>query len=693
MIGIDVSLAAIIVFLVLVGFVTFVSIYLLVSAQNDFKKLLISLPLIEKNTRAVYDYLMPIAIIFYTISAILSALVLMGEFLNLFPKETAFSMFIWSIVGVVLTVVFPDIWNGIAMMMQTLAESIIDNSPIKDAVTNLFKEIGTLGKIDVPDWSTFLNPQSLTEATFRDTIATIFRAFVAAMLVFLMYVIGTIRIVLTAVMAVAFPLMFALHQIPLLKRVTGKMIDTFIGLTIAPLLSALVVVIGVSVIVDNFPLMTIQSFLAAFAVMLLAILIPTITAPLLGSVVTQATLIGQSALMSGLFATIKGAEGFARGALGVYKGLATLGTWSSLPTARKALELAKGGILGAGSGIASGTLQQVAEAGKGLGLADFAKPLARVADVMHGVPDVFVRRAVTRLATEHRGSLIEGATLLYAKEALSDSNRLNAVSSAVEEMQGFFGNVKQLADAGNHAGVADEFNKMLKIPNYDKLDKDRLGRSLAEYASAFNSNNTASRAFYAGLKQLSSEGGLEGLMKNRADAIDDIVYSGHEYIKPALEKELGIQIPDSIHGMDVKPSDGQLKVMYEVKYTIGSLLKNVDDNLRAGLTFSGVELQGTIRESLTGLIQNKYPNLSDWQVSSIVRNVVDEAKSLAVNHGYTERIGTNALHTALYNLQTGSIEPTVDTQTIDLSDLTTENGKLLKPEQKGQPADFFNYTK
>jgi hypothetical protein len=54
-----------------------------------------------------------------------------------------------------------------------------------------------------------------------------------------------------------------------------------------------------------------------------------------------------------------------------------------------------------------------------------------------------------------------------------------------------------------------------------------------------------------------------------------------------------------------------------------------------------------------------------------------------------------ALHTALYNIQTGNIEPSVDTQTIDLSDLTTENGKLLKPEpeQKGQPADFFNYTK
>jgi hypothetical protein len=261
-------------------------------------------------------------------------------------------------------------------------------------------------------------------------------------------------------------------------------------------------------------------------------------------------------------------------------------------------------------------------------------------------------------------------------------------------MQGFFGNVKQLADAGNYVGVADEFNKMLKIPNYDKLDKAKLGRSLAEYASAFSSNDTASRAFYAGLKQLSNEGGLEGLMKNRADAIDDITFSGHEYIKPVLERELGIQIPDSIHGMDVKPSDGQLKVMYEVKYTIGSLLKNVDDNLRAGLTFSGIKLQGTIRESLTSLIQNKYPNLSDWQVSSIVRNVIDEARSLALTYteGKDDTIGTKALHVSLYNLQTGNIELTVDTQTIDLSDLVTENGKLLKPEQKGQPADYFNYA-
>jgi hypothetical protein len=46
------------------------------------------------------------------------------------------------------------------------------------------------------------------------------------MVIFLMYVVGTIRFILTAMMAVAFPLVFALHQIPLLKRVTGKLIDT-----------------------------------------------------------------------------------------------------------------------------------------------------------------------------------------------------------------------------------------------------------------------------------------------------------------------------------------------------------------------------------------------------------------------------------------------------------------------------------
>jgi hypothetical protein len=443
-----------------------------------------------------------------------------------------------------------------------------------------------------------------------------------------------------------------------------------------------------------------KSFIGTFSIVLLAVLIPTITAPLLGTVVTQATMIGQSALLAGIFAGVKGAEGFARGAIGVYRGLVSsgmiqpgLGGLKTFLLSKHAIDAAKSGLKGGIAGVSEGMLKGVADMGSKFGFGNVTRPLARVADVMHDIPVKVADRTVRGIVTNHRGSLIEGATLLYAKEALSDSNRLNAVSA--DEMQGFFGNVKQLADAGNYAGVADEFNKMLKIPNYDKLDKDRLGRSLAEYASAFNSNATASRAFYAGLKQLSNEGGLEGLIKNRADAIDDITFSGHEYIKPALERELGIQIPDSIHGMDVKPSDGQLQVMYEVKHTIGSLLKNVDDNLRAGLTFSGIELRGTIRESLTSLIQNKYPNLSDWQVSRIVNNVVEEAQSLALTHteGKDDTIGTKALHVSLYNLQTGSIEPTVDTQTIDLSDLITENGKLLKPEQKGTASRFFNYTK
>jgi hypothetical protein len=714
MIGVDTILLVVIILVALVAFTMFVNDYLYNNSANDFKKLIIDLPQIDGKVKAVYDYLMPITIVFFTITAILSALVMMGEFLNLFPKETAFSMFIWSVVGVVLTVVFPDVWNGIALMMQSLAYSIIDNAPKDqpsdpDAIAKLFIILGGFGNINtnLTDmlWGILSQDvQNTIKQQLLNVITSIIRAFITAMVIFLMYVVGTIRFILTAMMAVAFPLVFALHQIPLLKRVTGKLIDTLIGLTIAPLLSALIIVIGASVIDVYFPPTQgldapehFKRFIGTFSIVLLAVLIPTLTAPLLGTIVTQATMIGQSALLAGLYAGVKGAEGFARGAIGVYRGLVSsgmiqpgLGGLKTFLLSKHAIDAAKSGLKGGIAGVSEGMLKGIADMGPKLGFGDVTRPLARIADVMHDIPVKVADRTVRSIVTNHRGSLIEGATLLYAKSAMDDLSTVN-----LAETQSFLSNIRSLTEKGNYVGVADEFNKMLKIPNYDKLDKAKLGRSLAEYASAFSSNTTASRAFYAGLKQLSNEGGIEGLMKNRADAIDDITFSGHEYIKPALERELEIQIPDSIHGMDVKPSDGQLKVMYEVKYTIGSLLKNVDDNLRAGLTFSGVELQGTIRESLTSLIQNKYPNLSDWQVSSIVNNVVEEAQSLALTYteGKDDTIGTKALHVSLYNLQTGNIEPTVDTQTIDLSDLTTENGKLLKPEQPRQPADWFNHTK
>jgi hypothetical protein len=153
MIGVDTILLVVIILVALVAFTMFVNDYLYNNSANDFKKLIIDLPQIDGKVKAVYDYLMPITIVFFTITAILSALVLMGEFLNLFPKETAFSMFIWSVVGVVLTVVFPDVWNGIALMMQSLAYSIIDNAPKDqpsdpDAIPKLFIILGGFGNIN-----------------------------------------------------------------------------------------------------------------------------------------------------------------------------------------------------------------------------------------------------------------------------------------------------------------------------------------------------------------------------------------------------------------------------------------------------------------------------------------------------------------------------------------------------------------
>ena len=706
MLGVDTAFALAIILLALIVFTIFVNDYLYKGSADDFKKLMIDLPLIKDKIKAVYDYLMPITIVFFTITAILSALVLMGEFLNLFPKETAFSMFIWSVVGVVLTVVFPNVWNGIALMMQELAWSIIENAPKDhpnepDAITKLFTALGGFTNIQLNGLDVLLgifseDGRNKIQQQILDIMTSIIRAFITAMLIFLMYVTGTIRFVMTAMMAVAFPLIFALHQIPLLKRVTGKLIDTLIGLTIAPLLSALIIVIGASIIDTYFPSAQgfdpsthFKRFIGVFGILLLAVLIPTITAPLLGTVVTQATMIGQSALLAGLYAGVKGAEGFARGAIGVYRGLVSsgmiqpgLGGLKSFLLSKHAIDAAKSGLKGGIAGVSEGMLKGIADMGPKFGFGDVTRPLARVADVMHDIPVKIADKTVRGIVTNHRCSLIEGVTLLYAKSAMDNLSSVN-----LAEAQDFISNIRSLAEQGNYTSVSDEFNKYLKIPNYDKVDKVRLGQALADYASAFSSNDTASRAFYGGLTRLQKEGGIEGLMKSNPDAFDDYITYGHN-VKDELQQKLGIEIPDTIHGMDIIPRRQLPENVKNAKIMIGTVLKGVDDlanSVKQGSIsldeVTQIELVGDYRVSLGNMLGLYSLNLSADKVNNIIDRIIYEAKSLLASHGFDADLADNFLQRARYDLQTSGMKPDIHIASIDLSDLATDNGKMLMPNE------------
>lgn len=128
------------------------------------------------------------------------------------------------------------------------------------------------------------------------------------------FLLGTVRYVLTGLLAVAVPLILALSLIPQFNRITGLMRDTLVALMIVPIFSALAISAGVAVLIDldsgefgTFNVISdesnndlhppppvlqeltygVRKFFMALAVLALAIYFPAMLAPMLTSVMSS----------------------------------------------------------------------------------------------------------------------------------------------------------------------------------------------------------------------------------------------------------------------------------------------------------------------------------------------------------------------------------------------------------------------
>jgi hypothetical protein len=121
---------------------------------------------------------------------------------------------------------------------------------------------------------------------FLTTFLAVFKAIAFLIFMFLTFLLGTIRIVFTAIVTIAIPLILVISLLPVFRRVANRLIDAFLGLMIAPLFSALGIVAGVAhlqTFVASSPDPIVEWF-AALAVMGLVTFIPAMIVPMLGSV-------------------------------------------------------------------------------------------------------------------------------------------------------------------------------------------------------------------------------------------------------------------------------------------------------------------------------------------------------------------------------------------------------------------------
>jgi hypothetical protein len=342
----------IVVVIILVALVAIVNAWVIGSADKSFFELMVKMPkFVDKPDATLADYEAPstpsekpgmietyhnlrlIAIFVMAGAFILGMILFLGEEFGVQKKGQAIELIASTLVYSLFLMVFPILWDGVATGVEYLNIYILNPSnPTPDNAAarakNLFIKLGgintefDMGKLLEGTGKALVGDQSGLTQFFHDILTAVFRAFLAALIFLMMFIIGTIRIVLTAAIIVGLPMILALKLVPWVRKPADRLLETLYGLVVATTISSIVVVAGAAYldtlskdgVVENF-----QAFVAAAAVIILAVFMPVMLSPMLGSVVSSITGMVTSSLMAGAVAggsTVMGAARGAAGALG-----------------------------------------------------------------------------------------------------------------------------------------------------------------------------------------------------------------------------------------------------------------------------------------------------------------------------------------------------------------------------------------
>ena len=231
------------------------------------------------------------------------------------------------VIAVLFIVLFPVIYNNIALLINYLDMTIIagPNLPYTDYSLQVSLVWGKLlswaqgGGI----WGLLVSP------------ITSVAGWIVALIVYLMTIfLGVIRIWLITVMVIGFPISLALKQIPFARKLSSMVEDTLYGLMLASLMSSIAIGVAAYVLADapSGPVWSATIFAStgingisnwvAAAALFTAVLIPTVFAPLTGTIfqtASQAAMVGVGvgASMAGAAAApMVGAAGSGLGGVG-----------------------------------------------------------------------------------------------------------------------------------------------------------------------------------------------------------------------------------------------------------------------------------------------------------------------------------------------------------------------------------------
>jgi hypothetical protein len=256
----------------------------------------------------VYNFVMIVAIIIIMVGAALALI------LRRTGKQGTDSMIMDIIIGLIMVIAFPSIYDGVARMINYLTQAVI-------AYPNPYTDYGTVLQVlwnnmeFAHGWSLW----TLLTNSFFQIVFFIISGIIYIMLFFL----GVARIFLIGAMLVAFPLSMGLRLIPFTRKLSSMIDDTLFGLMLASVMSAVVLGVGSYILSPgvwnsssgNIFFQAVgqngQNWVAA-AALLTAILMPTVLAPLTATIFQTASQVA----MTGVGVATMIASGVATGGIG-----------------------------------------------------------------------------------------------------------------------------------------------------------------------------------------------------------------------------------------------------------------------------------------------------------------------------------------------------------------------------------------
>ena len=456
---------------------------------------------------AMYGLMVKIAIGIFVILIMLAGVSYFFEEFNLVRPGTAYGMLAKLVILVPIYLVLPYLWDTVALVIESsslylmdpfggdpharttrlwcLMGSVacsIDGTTSIDPV-GIFDDVGGYDRDDtlnLESWNESLQNPLFGEDLLVNVILSLFKGFAVMFMTAMMFVLSAVRVMLTEIIIVSFPLVTAIGLIPWINtdRISSMFQQNLVGLAMAPVLSALVLSVGISTI-DSQELPPLRMWFQLLSVGFLAVFFPVMLSPMLGNLstrvgsmvsssITSASVAGSGALrgmthgagqasaaMRGVSAVMGGAaasgaaagsagNGFSSASVGSATSGASLGRMSVLDKMRVYGRAGAAGFLG---GLGSGMVQSTAQPmGLGPAVSGISGQMihggdAQIRNTVHGaVAGGAAREIARRMASaEHAAAhhILRDNTLVNPGESVNammqDARFLDAGRSMLDD--------------------------------------------------------------------------------------------------------------------------------------------------------------------------------------------------------------------------------------------------------------------